>query len=60
MAISFDAFGGMVDRTGLTLTDAQKDVLFKAYPLFQAMIARATRPMPREAEPSHIFVPEVR
>ncbi len=53
-------FGTMLDRTGLTLTDSQKDVLFAAYPMFQAMVARATPQMPREAEPSVMFEPEVR
>ena len=53
-------FGGMLDRAGLTLSEAQKAALFEVYPRFQAMIARATAPMPREAEPSVIFVPEVR
>ena len=52
-------FGGMIDRSGLVLSDAQKSVLFEAYPMFRAMIARATAPLPREAEPSVIFVPEV-
>jgi hypothetical protein len=52
-------FSAMVDRSGLTLTDEQKAVLFAAYPMFQAMVARATPPLPREAEPSVIFVPEV-
>jgi len=60
MALSKDAFGLMLDETGLRLTDAQKDVLFAAYPLFQAMVARATAPMSREAEPSVMFTPEVR
>jgi hypothetical protein len=53
-------FGILLDQTGLMLTEAQKSVLFEAYPMFQAMIARATPPMPREAEPSVIFVPEVK
>jgi hypothetical protein len=53
-------FGRLLDQTGLMLTEAQKSVLFEAYPMFQAMIARATPPMPREAEPSVIFVPEVK
>jgi hypothetical protein len=53
-----DSFGALVDQTGLVLTAGQKAVLFKAYPMFQAMVARATPPMPREAEPSLIFVPE--
>jgi hypothetical protein len=55
-----NAFGSLVDQTGLTLTDQQKSVLFEVYPLFQAMIVRATPPMPREAEPSLIFMPEVK
>jgi hypothetical protein len=53
-------FGILLDQTGLMLTEAQKSVLFEAYPMFQAMIARATPPMPREAESSVIFVPEVK
>lgn len=55
-----DVFSTLVDRTGLTLTDGQKAVLFTAFPMFQAMIARATPAMPREAEPSLIFLPEVK
>ena len=53
-------FSTLVDQTGLTLTNDQKLVLFEAYPLFQAMITRATPPMPRETEPSVIFTPEVK
>jgi hypothetical protein len=53
-------FSKLVDQSGLTLTEEQKSVLFAAYPMFQAMVARATPPLPREAEPSVIFVPEVR
>jgi hypothetical protein len=55
-----EEFSALVDQSGLTLTDEQKSTLFAAYPMFQAMVARATPPMPREAEPSVIFVPEVR
>ncbi len=58
--ITLETFGGMLDRAGLSLTDGQKSVLFEVYPMLQAMIARATAPMPREAEPSVIFVPEVK
>jgi hypothetical protein len=54
-----ETFGRIIDRSGLVLSDAQKSVLFEAYPMFRAMIARATAPLPREAEPSVIFVPEV-
>ena len=52
-------FSALSDQSGLRLTDDQKSVLFAAYPMFQAMVARATPPMPREAEPSVMFVPEV-
>jgi hypothetical protein len=54
------AFDILVHQTGLTLSEEQKSVLFGVYPLFQRMIARATPPMPREAEPSVMFVPEVK
>nr|WP_294512305.1 hypothetical protein [uncultured Rhodopila sp.] len=60
MPLSLDAFGRMLDETGLPLTDAQKSVLFDAYPMFQAMLARATAPLPREAEPAVVFDPDVR
>jgi hypothetical protein len=55
-----DEFSTLVDQSGLRLTDAQKSVLFAVYPMFQAMVARAAAPLPREAEPSVIFVPEVK
>ena len=58
--MSKEEFGTLVDQSGLRLTDAQKSVLFEVFPMFQAMVARATPSMPREAEPSLIFVPEVR
>ena len=44
---------------GLNLTDAQKSMLFNAYPIFQAMLVRATAPLPREAEPAVVFVPDI-
>ncbi len=53
-------FNTLIGQTGLRLTDEQKSVLFGAYPLFQAMVARATPPLPREADPAVIFMPEVR
>jgi len=52
-------FDMLLDQTGLKLTAEQKSVLFAAWPMFQAMVTRATPPMPREAEPSVIFQPEV-
>ncbi len=58
--ITQQEFSFMLDRSGLVLTDAQKSVLFQAYPLLQTMIARARPDMPREAEPSVIFTPEVK
>jgi hypothetical protein len=54
------AFSTLIEQTGLTLTDDQKATLFAVYPLFQAMVARATPPMPRETEPSVMFTPEVK
>ncbi|WP_428491772.1 hypothetical protein [Rhodopila sp.] len=53
-------FSFLVDRSGLRLSQAQKSALFAAYPMFQAMVERATPPMPREAEPSVVFTPEVK
>ncbi len=52
-------FSTMVDRSGLKLTSEQKSVLLEVYPMFQAMVARATPIMPREAEPAVMFTPEV-
>jgi hypothetical protein len=53
-------FSSLVDQTGLKLTDDQKSALLAVYPMFQAMVARATPPMPREIEPSSMFTPEVK
>ena len=60
MPLTPEDFGRMLDRTGLCLTDPQKSVLFDAYPMFQAMLVRATAPLPREAEPAVIFDPVIR
>ena len=60
MTSSSEAFSLTLDQTGLRLTEAQKAALFVAYPLFQAMVARATAPMPREAEPAVMFTAAVR
>ena len=38
---------------------AEGDAL-AVYGMLEAMIARVNTPMPREAEPAHIFIPEVR
>lgn len=58
--ITPEAFDALIARTGLPLSAAQKATLLEVYPTLQALIARATAPMPREAEPGLIFVPEVR
>lgn len=62
MAVELDkaAFDALYEKSGLRLTDAQKAVLHEVYPLLRAMIARATQPMPREAEPALIFRHEAR
>ncbi len=54
-----EEFGAVLDRAGLKLSDAQKTELFSVYPLLQAMVARAHPDMPREAEMSVMFNPEV-
>jgi hypothetical protein len=60
MPLTLEDFGRMMDQTGLSLTEAQKSVLFDAYPMFHTMLARATAPLPREAEPAVIFDPVIR
>ncbi len=51
-------FGLFFDKAGLPLSDTQKETLYQAWPMLQGMIARATAPLPREAEPSVVFQPE--
>ena len=58
--VTTEAFDVLVAQTGLPLSEAQKATLLAVYPTLQAMIELVTAPMPREAEPSLIFVPEVR
>ena len=53
-------FNVLVAQTGLPLSDAQEATLYEVYPILQDLITRVTAPMPREAEPSLIFVPELR
>ena len=36
-------FRTLLDQTGLPLSEPQITALFEAYPMFQALIARATR-----------------
>jgi hypothetical protein len=58
--ITPEAFDALIAQTGLPLSDAQKATLLEVWPTLQAMIGRVTAPLPREAEPGLIFVPEVR
>jgi hypothetical protein len=58
--VTKEEFDILVAQTGLPLNDAQKATLLAVYPTLQAMIARVTAPMPREAEPSLTFTPEIR
>jgi hypothetical protein len=60
MSMDKNDFTKLVDRAGLTLTDAQTAALFEVYPMFQDMVTRATTKLPREAEPALIFLPEVK
>ena len=53
-------FDALIAQTGLPLSNEQKATLLAVYPTLQAIIARVTAPLPREAEPGLIFVPEVR
>jgi hypothetical protein len=58
--MTFQEFGVFFDKAGLPLSAAQKETLFKAWPMLEAMLAKATAPLPREAEPAVIFQPEVK
>ncbi|HEX3401351.1 MAG TPA: hypothetical protein VHT74_13600 [Acetobacteraceae bacterium] len=59
-SVSEAEFDVMVAQTGLPLSTEQKTTLYDAYWMLEAMIARVNTPMPREAEPGHIFIAEVR
>jgi hypothetical protein len=54
------AFEAIVLRSGLPLTQETKREIYQATGYLEEMIARVTRPKPREAEPAIIFVPEQR
>ncbi len=58
--ISESVFEVLVTQTGLLLSAEQKATLYDAYWMLEGMIARVNTPMPIEAEPAHIFIPEVR
>jgi hypothetical protein len=58
-SISEAEFATLVAQTALPLSTEQKATLYDAYWMLEGMIARVNTPMPREAEPAHIFLPEV-
>jgi hypothetical protein len=52
-------FEALVRRAQLSLTEAQVDDLYSAWPLIERMLERLRNPARgREAEPAHIFRPE--
>ena len=53
-------FDVVVAQTGLPLSAEQKRTLYDAYWMLEGMIELVNKPMPREAEPAHIFVAEAR
>lgn len=55
-----EEFDTLAAQTGLPLSEAQKATLLAVYPTLQSLIARATAPIPREAEPSLTFTAEIR
>jgi hypothetical protein len=59
-AISQAAFEILLEQTGLPLSAQQKQALYEPYAMVEAMVLHVSQPMPREAEPSLIFNPEVR
>ena len=53
--ISRAEFEALVARAGLTLAEAQKDELHRAYRSLELLLERVRRPLPPEAEPATIF-----
>ncbi len=53
-------FEAIIQRSRLPLTAETRRELFQVTGLLEDMLARVTRPKPREAEPAIIFVPEQR
>jgi hypothetical protein len=58
--MTLQEFGVFFDKAGLPLSGAQKEALFKVWPMLETMLAKATAPLPREAEPAVTFQPEVK
>jgi hypothetical protein len=59
-SVSEAEFEVMAQQTGLPLDAAQKATLYDAYWMLEAMLERVNAPLPIEAEPAHMFTPEVR
>ncbi len=53
-------FEAIIQRSRLPLTAETRRELFQVTGMLEDMVARVTRPKPREAEPAIIFVPEQR
>jgi hypothetical protein len=51
-------FDRMVAQAGLPLSADQKRGLYDAYWMLEGMIERVNTPLPREAEPAHLFIVE--
>ena len=58
--ISEADFAILAKETGLPLSPAQIETLRSVYPMLRGMMDSVSAPMPREAEPGLIFLPEVR
>jgi hypothetical protein len=58
-SVSESEFDVMVAQTKLPLSAEQKRTLYDAYWMLEDMIARVNGPMPLDAEPAHIFLPEL-
>ena len=59
-SVSEAEFDVMLKQTGIPLSTEQKATLYDAYWMLEEMIARVNTPMPREAEPAHMFTAAVR
>jgi hypothetical protein len=56
--LSEAAFEALLAQSGLPFDAAQKREIYGALAVVEAMVERVNKPMPREAEPALIFVPE--
>jgi hypothetical protein len=53
-------FDALIARSGLPLNEQTRAEIYQASNYLQEMVARVTRPKPRESEPAVIFQPEQR